>query len=163
MAALFAFGILHLLLGWNGDILHIYAVLGLVIAAIMWIPRPAILTLVVFLSFWPATLATYRSHTTTPADRASRQKAIRARMAGLSSAGNYRDVSYVRAVDQRVQYAKFAYSEFVATATAYSYSGAAALLGVWFARKRWLQEAGAHRQTWRRIAFTGAIGGFILK
>ena len=52
LAALLAFGLVHLYLIWNGDILTQYAVAGFVALPLLYMPRPALLFAAVALMLW---------------------------------------------------------------------------------------------------------------
>src|SRR5688572_28967332 len=65
---LFVFGVVHACVFWAGDVLHMYAVLGLVLLALQRAPDRAIVALIVACLLYPAIMGAYRIATSTPED-----------------------------------------------------------------------------------------------
>jgi uncharacterized protein len=66
---LFAFGAIHACIFWTGDVLHIYAVFGLVLLALRRVPDKVLWTLFALCMLYPVGMGIYRLMTFTPADR----------------------------------------------------------------------------------------------
>ena len=65
---LFVFGAVHACVFWAGDVLHMYAVLGVVLLMLRRLPDRAIVALIVACLLYPTILGTIRIATTTPDD-----------------------------------------------------------------------------------------------
>jgi uncharacterized protein len=63
---LFVFGIIHSCVFWTGDVLHMYALLGVVLLALRRAPDKALWTLFVLCLLYPVLRGIYRLYTTTP-------------------------------------------------------------------------------------------------
>ena len=66
---LFVFGAIHMCVFWNGDVLHIYALLGLVLLALRRAPNKVLWTLFFACLLFPLVMGIYRYFTFTPQDR----------------------------------------------------------------------------------------------
>jgi uncharacterized protein len=65
---LFVLGLIHTCVFWTGDVLHIYALLGLVLLALRRVPDKMLWTLFVLCLVYPVIRGIYRLYTTTPED-----------------------------------------------------------------------------------------------
>ncbi len=65
---LFVFGAVHACVFWAGDVLHMYAVLGLLLLALQRLPNRAIVALIVMCLLFPALVGAIRIATATPED-----------------------------------------------------------------------------------------------
>jgi uncharacterized protein len=65
---LFVFGAIHACVFWTGDVLHIYALFGLVLLALRRAPEKLLWTLFGCCFLYPVVMGIYRLVTTTPAD-----------------------------------------------------------------------------------------------
>lgn len=66
LAILFAIGVVHSIFVWNGDVLHIYALLGLVLLAIQRVSDRTIFALILLALLLPAARAAYSAITHEP-------------------------------------------------------------------------------------------------
>jgi uncharacterized protein len=108
LAALAVFGIVHATLFWQGDVLHIYAMLGLLLVFPLRRARPrTIVLLIVACLLYPAVSGTLRLLVTTPEITAM----LVARAQALEAADNvaYGSGSFVDAARQHVLTMKFFY------------------------------------------------------
>jgi uncharacterized protein len=65
---LFVFGAVHACVFWAGDVLHMYALLGVLLLLLRKLPDRAIVALIVACLLYPAIMGTIRMATTTPQD-----------------------------------------------------------------------------------------------
>ena len=63
---LFVFGVIHTCVFWAGDVLHMYALLGLLLLALRRVPDRAIVALIIACLLYPAVMGVIRIATTTP-------------------------------------------------------------------------------------------------
>jgi uncharacterized protein len=75
---LFLFGVIHACVFWTGDVLHIYALFGLVLLALRRAPDKVLWTLFGLCLLYPAGMGIYRLLTFDPAERAAWMVVIKA-------------------------------------------------------------------------------------
>src|SRR4029450_7029985 len=93
---LFVFGVVHACVFWAGDVLHMYALLGLLLLAIYRLPDRAIVALIVLCLLYPTIIGTIKIAIMTPEDIqaiiAVTQQAITADNAAFGH-GNFLDTA----------------------------------------------------------------------
>jgi uncharacterized protein len=148
---LFVFGVVHACVFWAGDVLHMYALLGLLLLALHRLPDRAIVALIVACLLYPALMGTIRILTTRPEDLqaiiAVTQQAITADNAAFGH-GNFLDTARRSSAAMVIFYTHplrlgmFAgYVQFFTTV----------LLGLLLGRHRFFQNIAAHLPLIRRI------------
>ena len=65
---LFVFGLIHMCVFWTGDVLHIYALMGLILLALRRVPEKVLWGLFAACLLYPVVVTIIRLLTTTPAD-----------------------------------------------------------------------------------------------
>ncbi len=65
---LFVFGVIHVCVFWTGDVLHVYALMGLLLLALRRAPYKVLWTLFALCLLFPVAMGIYRYFTFTPAD-----------------------------------------------------------------------------------------------
>ncbi len=65
---LFVFGVIHVSVFWTGDVLHVYALMGLLLLALRRAPYKVLWTLFALCLLFPVAMGIYRYFTFTPAD-----------------------------------------------------------------------------------------------
>ena len=148
---LFVFGVVHACVFWAGDVLHMYALLGLLLLAIHRLPDRAIVALIVICLSYPTILGTIRIATATPEDMqtiiAVTQQAITADNAAFGH-GNFLDTvrrstaAMVIFYEYPMRLGLFAgYVQFLTTV----------LLGLLLGRHRFFQNVAAQLPLIRRV------------
>ena len=154
LLVLFAIGIAHAILLWDGDVLHMYALLGFVLLFLRNVSDRMLLVLVVLLLFVPAVRSLafllFETPEATAARVALRQEYIAASAAAFGSGG------YADTVRQNLEWLRIfyltgpgglertiliGYSTFLVTM----------LLGLLAGRHGWIQRAAAHAPLMRRV------------
>jgi uncharacterized protein len=166
LCVLFAIGIAHAILVWNGDILHYYALLGFVLMALRNVSDRTIIMLAAVLLLIPSlrslALLLFSTPEFTAAGVAFRQEA--ASSAAVLGSGSYFDVvarnlwtlqrNYlsVQGLERVIQ---LGYVVFLVTM----------LLGLLAGRHRWIQRAGENPALLRRVQWwalgVGVAGGVV--
>jgi uncharacterized protein len=156
LLVLLAFGVAHGLLLWSGDVLHMYAILGMLLLLLRRASDRVVLAVVAIGLLTPVLFSLHQLFTYTAANEA----ADRGLFGGLDrmsvaahTAGGYLDVVRLHVAEYRVIYTDvrgylFFPSLFLTI-----------LLGFYFGRRRYLQDIEAHLPFWRRLAaWSLAIG-----
>jgi uncharacterized protein len=148
---LFVFGLVHACVFWAGDVLHMYALLGLLLLALHRLPDRAILALVVLCLSYPAIMGTIRIVTTTPEDIqaiiAVTQQAITADNAAFGH-GNFLDTARR---STQVMLTFYEYPLRLGMFAGYVQFFTTVLLGLLLGRHRFFQNVAAHLPLVRRI------------
>lgn len=159
---LFVFGIVHACVFWTGDILHMYALLGLLLPALRKLPDRIILLLIAACLAYPVVAGVIRLMVTTPADVA----AISSVMQQWQAADNavYGGGSFLDIARHNTQTMIFHYTH---PQMRWSLIGGymqiltTLLLGLLLGRHRFFQNIEAHLPLVRRVQWW-ALGGGIL-
>jgi len=153
LLALFAIGIAHAIFVWDGDVLHMYALLGFVLLFVRNLSDRAVLVLVAVLLLVPGArslaLLLFASPEWT-AERLAGQQTFLATAAAALGSGNYFD-----AVAQNVQTLRRSYLTLAGldgtVLLGYLLFLVTMLIGLLAGRHRWIQRAPAHAELIRRI------------
>ena len=151
---LFAVGLLHYGLVWWGDILHDYAVVGLLLLLTrVWSDRAMLAAAICLGVLAPPLLdaALASEH-----GRALLRARFHASMGGAIHAGDY--AGAVRAIGTRTMALYGASGGFSFAATL----AGQFLFGAWLHRRGWLQHADAHRRLFSRLAASTLPAGLVL-
>jgi uncharacterized protein len=158
---LFVFGAVHACVFWAGDVLHMYAVLGLLLLALQRVPDRAIVGLMVLCLLYPTILGTIRIATTQPEDLqliiAVTQQAISADNAAFGH-GNFLDTA------RRSTQAMLTFYEYpmrLGMAAGYVQFLTTVLLGLLLGRHRFFQNVAAYLPLVRRIQWWALALGLI--
>jgi uncharacterized protein len=156
---LFVFGVIHGCVFWAGDVLHMYALLGLVLLALRRVPDRVIAAVIVACLLFPAIMGTIRIATTTPeeiqATIALTQQAVTADNAAFGH-GGFLDAVRRSTADMRLFYEHplrigmvAAYVQFLTTV----------LFGLLLGRRRFFQNVATQLPLVRRAQWWSlAIG-----
>ena len=155
---LFLIGVAHGLLLWTGDVLHVYAVLGVILVLLRRTSDRVVLTLIVVGLLTPVLFSVHQLFTYTAANEQS-DRGLFGRIDQLvvhaQGQGSYLDV-----VRSNVEQYKVIYSDI----RGYLFYPAllnTILLGFYFGRRRYLQDAGERLDWWRRLARVTFIVGIV--
>ncbi len=157
---LFAFGVTHLLVFWNGDVLHLYAVFGLLLLALRRAPEKLLWTLFALCTVFPVAMGLWRMLNFSPAARDHVVAMSQAWEASNHAA--YGHGSFFEALREHVREALHAYSEpseLRRLAVFCSAILATMLLGLVTARRRFFQEAATKMPWVRRLQWWSLVLG----
>ncbi len=155
LLALFVFGVIHNLLIWNGDVLHIYAILGVPLlllrrAGDRWLLALAVLLLLAPIGHGAWEFARGAENPRSPAQH---------RAAGERQRAVYGHGTYVQAVALRWEETRREYWEEEGV-WFWPILGTTVLLGFVAGRRRIFQELPVHLPSIRRLAWWTGIVGF---
>ena len=160
---LFVFGVVHALLIWSGDILMMYAQLGLVLLLIRKIPYKVIIVLLVFALMLPILAGIYFVATATPESIEKDRTEITALAAAERNA--YAEGGWREGFETRLRTQVFIYTYTPYYLVAYPEIIFTMLLGFYVGRKLYIQQANERREfickVWRwtlAIGVSSAIG-----
>jgi uncharacterized protein len=148
---LFIFGAVHACVFWAGDVLHMYALLGLVLLLLRRAPDRAIVVLILACLVYPAVMGTIRMAISTPEDMeitaVLTQQAISADNAAFGHGG------FLDAVRRSTEDMLLFYTHPLRTGmiSAYVMFLTTVLLGLLLGRHRFFQNAAAHLPLVRRV------------
>ncbi len=148
---LFAFGVAHALLVWNGDILHMYAALGLLLLAVRRAPDKVIAALIVGALLLPLGAGLYWGLTSTPQSLAQEKAAmaqLESREKAVYPRGGYREATALRVDSYR-----FVFSHPLYLIVGYPQIVLTLLLGYYVGRKGWVVEAQRRPEAVRRVQY----------
>jgi uncharacterized protein len=148
---LFVFGVVHACVFWAGDVLHMYALLGLLLLALRRVPDRAIVVLIVLCLLYPTILGLIRMATTKPEDIqliiAVTQQAISADNAAFGH-GTFLDTAR-RSTQAMITF--YEYPMRLGMFAGYVQFFTTVLLGLLLGRHRFFQNVAAHLPLIRRI------------
>jgi uncharacterized protein len=164
---LFVFGVIHATVFWTGDVLHIYALFGLLLLALRRVPDKVLWVLFAACLAYPAVRGAYRLATTTP-DEVQQFIAISQQWERSNNAA-YGEGSFGAAAREHARELAFLYTDrlrfFVSF---YVQILSTMLLGLMLGRRQFFQNSGAHLPLVRRVQWwtlalgvmTGAVFGY---
>jgi uncharacterized protein len=149
---LFVLGVIHATVFWTGDVLHVYAALGLLLLALRRVPDKALWTIFISTLFYPVALGVYRLVTLDP-------KRIEANIAAFQSmeASNnaaYGGGSFLEAAHEHVREMIFFYSDsnmLLSTVGAWVMLFSTMTVGLILGRSRFFQNVTEYLPLVRRI------------
>ncbi len=149
---LFVFGAIHLCVFWNGDVLHIYALFGLLLLALRRAPEKLLWTLFALCMIFPVGMGLWRMLMFTPADR----DYILAMSAAWEASNNaaYGHGSFLAAMREHTREALHVYSEPTQLRMMAMFCTAilaTMLLGLIAGRRRLFQNVAARMPLIRRV------------
>jgi uncharacterized protein len=154
---LFVFGVGHALLVWDGDILHMYAVLGFLLLLVRKAPDRVIAAMILAALLLPLGAGLYWGLTSTPESLAAEKAAI----AQLESRERavYPRGGYWEATALRVDSFRFLFRNPLYLIISYPQIVLTLLMGYYVGRKNWIVEAEGKPEAVRRVQlWTLALG-----
>lgn len=162
LAVLFLLGVAHGVFLWVGDVLHVYAVLGVALVLLRRAPDRLIVGVIVVGLLLPTIFAIHQLLTYTPADVQTDRTLVEGMNQVVLNAhlrGGYLDV-----VRSNLAHFRFLYAD-VRGYLFYPAMLMTILLGFYFGRRRYLQAAPERLGWWRRLAawsFTVGIASALM-
>lgn len=150
LVVLFALGLAHALLIWSGDVLHHYALLGLLLLALRKVPRRWLFALALVAFLVPQSVRAYRVATASPGQRAEREAhalEMQARAAEAYGGGSYAGAVRMRAVEVK----EHEIARPVETVDWLATLALTTLIGLHFGRERLIERAAEKADFWRRL------------
>lgn len=171
LAWLFVFGLIHAFVLWPGDILHMYALFGVLLFALRCAPDRLLWLLFASCLALPAALGIFRALTSTPEGLEALMAALGQRVAANNAA--YGMGSFADAVAENAAMMRFFYTYppvLLNLLEFYAQIFTTVALGVMLARRRFFENAAAHLPLVRRVQWcalglglaTGAVYGYWL-
>ena len=157
---LFVFGAIHMCVFWTGDVLHIYALMGLVLLALRRAPYKVLWTIFALAMFYPLAMGIYRYFTFTPAFREYLVAMARAWVATNNAAYGYG--SFFEAMREHARETFHLYTEpftLRGMSTFYSQILVTMLLGLMLGRARFFQNSGNYLPLVKRVQWLALGGG----
>jgi uncharacterized protein len=166
IAWLFIFGAIHACVFWTGDVLHIYALFGLVLLALRRVPEKLLWTLFAACFFYPVIIGLYRMQTATPADIQQMIATFKTWEASNNAA--YGSGSFLTAAREHAREMLFVYTDppsLRGMAAFYTQIFSTMLLGLILGRRHFFQNSASYlplvqRVQWSALAF-GVITGIV--
>jgi uncharacterized protein len=149
---LLVFGVIHMCVFWTGDVLHMYALMGLVLLALRRAPYKMLWTLFALCLLYPLAMGIYRYFTFTPAEGEYIVAVSKAWEATNNAA--YGHGSFFAAVRERVREFGAIYTEpfmLRGTLSFYSQILVTMLLGLMLGRVRFFQNSGSYLPQVKRV------------
>jgi uncharacterized protein len=148
---LFVFGAVHACVFWAGDVLHMYAVLGVLLLMLRRLPDRAIAALIVACLLYPAIIGTIRMATTTQEDIRISIELMQEAIAADNSAfgnGNFLDTAR-RSTESMLLY--YSHPLRLGMVAAYVQFLTTVLLGLLLGRHHFFKNVAAHLPRIRRV------------
>jgi uncharacterized protein len=160
IAWLFVFGAIHMCVFWTGDVLHMYALFGLVLLALRRAPEKLLWALFACCLLLPVGMMVYRLLTFVPADR----DAIIAssRLWEVSNNAAYGHGSFLDALREHTRETINIYTapwQLRGVINFYSQIFATMLLGLILGRRQFFQDSARHLPFVRRLQWAALAGG----
>lgn len=157
---LFVFGAIHMCVFWDGDVLHIYAVLGLLLLALRRAPYRLLWTLFFVTLLFPVGMGVYFAFTFKPADR--EHIVAMSKLWEATNNAAYGHGSFLAAAREHAREAIYQYTDpgrLRASARFISQFTATMLLGLMLGRARFFQESGKYLPLVKRAQWWSLGGG----
>ena len=157
---LFVFGAIHMCVFWTGDVLHVYALLGLLLLALRQAPERLLWTLFALFLLGPLGMGIYRYLVFTPGVRDYIVATEHAWEASNNFA--YGQGSFLEALREHVRETRFYYTEPFALRGMirfYTQVGATMMLGLIVGRRHLFQNAGNYLPQIARVQWWSLGGG----
>jgi uncharacterized protein len=157
---LFVFGAIHMCVFWTGDVLHMYALFGLVLLALRRAPEKLLWTLFACCLLVPVGMMVYRLLTFMPADRDAIIASNNLWVASNNLA--YGAGSFLDAMREHARETIHLYSEpwqLRGMVAFYSQIFATMLLGLILGRRQFFQDSTRHLPFVRRLQWIALAGG----
>lgn len=159
---LFVFGAIHMCVFWGGDVLHVYALLGLLLLALRRAPYKLLWTLFFLALFYPLVMGIYRYFTFQPAER--EQMLAIAKLWTATNDAAYGHGSFFEAMREHTREAIHLYTDPYAlrgVARFFSQFLATMLIGLMLGRAKFFQDSAAHLPLVRRVQWWSLGGGLV--
>jgi uncharacterized protein len=159
---LFAFGVVHACVFWTGDVLHMYALFGLVLLALRRVPEKWLWTLFAVSLLYPIAPSLYRLLTTDPAE-------VQARIALLaqweaSNNAAYGAGSFLAAAREHTREMVFVYTEprnFLNNFGFYMQLFTTMVLGLILGRRHFFENAASQLDLVKRVQWSALGVGIV--
>jgi uncharacterized protein len=158
---LFVFGLIHGCIFWAGDVLHMYALLGLVLLALRRVPDKLIAAVIVLCLLFPAVMGVIRIATVTQDDIQATVSITQAAVSADNAAfgrGSFLDAVRRSTADMLLFYE---HPMRVGMVAAYVQFLTTVLLGLLLGRRRFFQDIGAHLPFVRRAQWWSLAVGLL--
>lgn len=145
LAVLFVLGALHALVFWTGDVLHLYALLGLLLLPLRRVRERWLWAIAALCLIYPVVIGVYALHTRTPADVAAAVEFMKTMEASADAA--YGKGSFIDAARENVREMLITHSQarmLRAESLFLAQLGTTLALGLVLGRRRFFQRAGEH-------------------
>jgi uncharacterized protein len=149
---LFVFGVIHMGVFWGGDVLHIYALFGLLLLALRKTPEKVLWTLFALCFVYPVAIGIYRLMTVTPAD--VEQMVATAKAWEATNDAAYGHGSFLVAAREHMREFGFLYTDRnmrFGMVSFYVQGFSTMLLGLILGRRHFFQNSAAHLPLVRRV------------
>jgi uncharacterized protein len=157
---LFIFGVIHACVFWNGDILHMYALLGLVLLALRRAPEKLLWALFAACLIYPVAMGVYRMMTFTPEIREQVLKVAKAWETSNNAA--YGHGSFLAAAREHTREFIYIYTDpraLLRFLGFYAQVFCTMLLGLMLGRRHFFQNSGRYLLQVRRVQWWSLAAG----